>query len=238
MSYRWCGLPTPWRTEVRVTSPAVSSARSCCATPLRDAPIAAAIVSGADGPWRRRWTSTARRTADGVPPPTAGPGRAAGAMGAGPEWARSDMPGKASKNRRPVRAAVVDGSRSSEDLAVDLDQPHHQSPFAVGADARLERHRRHALRRPRPGCLSGRSRELPPADRVRVDSAVAAGVVGLHAHPQPAADVCVVERLHDAVRVAHEIDVVRARAAPSVHVVVGRPGALAGEPAHGPADPQ
>src|SRR5262245_47856214 len=113
MSYRWCGRPTPCRTEVRVTRPAVSSARSCWATPLRLAPIAVAMASGADGPWRRRCTRTARRNAEG----------------AGPDRAGSDMRAKASKNH-----ALLPSPGAG--LVVDLGEADHEAVLAVLADAR------------------------------------------------------------------------------------------------------
>ena len=90
MSYRWRGRPTPWRTAVRVTRPAVSSARSCCATPLRLAPM-------------RRGDRVRRGRA----------GRAAGARGSrAAGQARDHRPGRASRGRAGRETRQVRWARS------------------------------------------------------------------------------------------------------------------------------
>ena len=67
--------------------PPSSSARSCCATPLRLAPMAAAMASGADGPARTQVQRGSRAAGRGAP----GPARV------GADLAGSDMPAEASK---------------------------------------------------------------------------------------------------------------------------------------------
>ena len=130
------------------------------------------------------------------------------------------------------------GPRAAGPLAVDLGQPHHQAVLAVRADARLERHRRRRQRRPRPARRCRRLDDLPPPHGVRAHLAVRVRVDRLQAPLEPAADVRVVERVEHAPRVAQEVDVVRARAAPAVDVVVGLARAAAGEPRDRPVDAQ
>ena len=154
------------------------------------------------------------------------------------------MPGRGYQEPRRMRrrGAVRPGGRrpSSVGAYPPTSTRRTISRYSLLApDAGLEGHRRHALRGPGPLGAGRRAGELPPPDDVDVDPAGRVGVPGLHADREPARDVRVVEGLEHAVGVAHQVDVVGARAAPAVHVGC-RAGRLRshGNARDGPADPQ